>query len=281
MTRAFMRYCTRFEPPELPVIAFNDMTDLSHYLEVAIDAAFHAGKRTLAYWSAGVEVETKSDNTPVTIADREAEHIIRQRIQHAFPAHSIIGEEGGLEERENPVFKWIIDPIDGTKTFVRGVPLYGCLIGLEIEGAASVGVLYLPATDEMLYASLGGGAYLNGRKSRVSNVAKLEEATLVTTSSESCRRRGGAYDELAARVKLVRGWGDCYGYMMVATGRADIMLDAGMNVWDCAPMLPILQDAGGRFTDWAGSATIYGRDAVGSNGALHNAVLEVLRPDLR
>ncbi len=257
------------------------MTDLSKYLELAIDAAFHAGRRTLAYWSAGVEVETKSDNTPVTIADRDAELIIRERIKHAFPTHSIIGEEAGLEAGDNPDFKWIIDPIDGTKTFVRGVPLYGCLIGLEIEGTASVGVLYLPATDEMLYASLGSGAFLNGRRSRVSSTARLEEATLVTTSTESCRRRGGAYDDLAARVKLTRGWGDCYGYMMVATGRADLMLDAGMNVWDCAPMLPILQEAGGRFTDWAGTATIYGRDAVGSNGALHDAVLEVLRPDVR
>ena len=257
------------------------MTDLSTYLEVAIDAAFHAGKRTLAYFGAGVEVETKSDNTPVTIADREAELIIRQRIKHAFPTHSIIGEEAGLEAGDTPDFKWIIDPIDGTKTFVRGVPLYGCLIGLEIEGVASVGVLYLPATDEMLYASVGSGAYLNGRRSRVSSTARLEDATLVTTSSESCRKRGGAYDELSARVKLTRGWGDCYGYMMVATGRADIMLDAGMNVWDCAPMLPILSEAGGRFTDWAGSATIYGRDAVGSNGVLHDAVLEVLKPDVR
>ena len=256
------------------------MTDLSTYLEVAIDAAFHAGKRTLAYFSAGVDVETKPDNTPVTIADREAELIIRQRIKSAFPTHSILGEEAGLEAGDHPDFKWIIDPVDGTKTFVRGVPLYGCLIGLEIEGVASVGVLYLPATDEMLYASLGGGALLNGRRSRVSSVDTLEEATLLTTSSESCRKRGGAYDELAARVKLTRGWGDCYGYMMVATGRADIMLDAGMNVWDCAPMLPILTEAGGRFTDWAGSATIYGRDAVGSNGALHDAALEILRPDV-
>ena len=276
-----MLYLTGFERLALRVIASFAMTDLSKYLEVAIDAAFHAGKRTLAYWSAGVEVETKVDNTPVTIADREAELIIRERIKHAFPTHSIIGEEGGLEDGENPAFKWIIDPIDGTKTFVRGVPLYGCLIGLEIEGVASVGVLYLPATDEMLYASLGGGAFLNGRKSRVSSIAKLEEATLLTTSSESCRKRGGAYDDLAARVKLVRGWGDCYGYMLVATGRADIMLDAGMNVWDCAPMLPILKEAGGRFTDWAGNATIYGSDAVGSNGVLHEAVLEVLRPDVR
>ena len=256
------------------------MPGLTDYLEVAVDAAFHGGKRTLSYFGAGVTVETKADNTPVTIADRESEAVIRARIKQSFPTHSIVGEEGGIEDGDAN-FKWIIDPIDGTKTFVRGVPLYGVLVGLEVEGVASVGALYLPATDEMLYAAVGHGAFLNGRRARVSNVEKLEDATLLTTSSESCRKRGGAYDDLASRVKLVRGWGDCYGYMMVATGRADIMLDAGMNVWDCAPMLPILHEAGGRFTNWAGESTIYGSDAVGSNGALHDAALEVLKPDVR
>jgi histidinol-phosphatase len=252
------------------------VTSLNDYLEVAVNAALIGGKRTLAYFGADVTVETKADNTPVTIADREAEIAIRARIKSAFPHHSIVGEEGGLEDGV-PEFKWIIDPIDGTKSFIRGVPLYGVLIGLEIEGKASVGAVYLPATDEMLYAATGHGAFLNGRPAKVSQTKRLEDATLLTTSVESARRKSAAYDELAARVQLVRGWGDCYGYVMVATGRADIMLDAGMNVWDCAPMLPILEEAGGRFTDWAGNATIYGRDAFGTNGALHDDVLEILR----
>ncbi|NJK44347.1 MAG: histidinol-phosphatase [Pleurocapsa sp. SU_196_0] len=252
------------------------MTNLNEYLEVAVNAARIGGKRTLAYFGAGVTVETKADNTPVTIADREAEIAIRAQIKSAFPHHSIVGEEGGLEDGV-PEFKWIIDPIDGTKSFIRGVPLYGVLIGLEIEGKSSVGAVYLPATDEMLYAASGHGTFLNGRPVRVSNTKRLEDATLLTTSVESARRKSGAYDELASRVQLVRGWGDCYGYVMVATGRADIMLDAGMNVWDCAPMLPILEEAGGWFTDWAGNTTIYGRDAFGTNGALHDDVLEILR----
>jgi histidinol-phosphatase len=250
----------------------NSLTD---YLEVAVDAALLGGKRTLAYFNAGVAVETKADDTPVTIADREAELVIRQRLKTAFPHHSIVGEEGGLEDGV-PEFKWIIDPIDGTKSFIRGVPLYGVLIGLEIEGKASVGAVYLPATDEMLYGAVGHGAFLNGRRARVSSTAKLEDATLLVTSAESARKRGDAYDQLASRVKLVRGWGDCYGYVLVATGRADIMLDAGMNVWDCAPILPILEEAGGRFTDWTGNATIYGRDAFGTNGVLHDDVREIL-----
>lgn len=256
------------------------MADLTKYLEVAVEAAFLGGKRTLAYYGAGVTVETKSDQTPVTVADRESELVIRERIHRAFPTHSVVGEEGGLEAGDD-AFKWIIDPIDGTKTFIRGVPLYGVLVGLEVEGVASVGAVYLPATDEMLYGALGHGAFLNGRPARVSQTERLEDATLLVTSSESARKRGGAYDKLASSVNLVRGWGDCYGYVLVATGRADVMLDAGMNVWDCAPLLPILHEAGGRFTNWAGEPTIYGRDAVGTNGHLHDAVLEVLKSDVR
>jgi histidinol-phosphatase len=254
--------------------------DLKPFLDTAIEAAYAGGQRTLSYFGGGVEVMTKPDATPVTIADQEAEQIIRARIKRDFPTHTVQGEEGGLEQGD-PAFKWIIDPIDGTKTFIRGVPLYGVLIGVEIEGIASVGVVYLPATNEMLYAARGHGAHLNGRPARVSSTKTLDEATLLVTSAESARKRGGAYDQLSSRVKLVRGWGDCYGYVLLATGRADIMLDAGMNPWDCAPMLPILEEAGGRFTDWGGNATIYGRDAFGTNGHLHDEVLEILKSDVR
>ncbi len=252
------------------------MADLRAYLETCIEAAYLGGKRTLAYFNTGVTVETKTNDTPVTIADREAETVIRERIKRDYPSHSIIGEEAGLEIGDADM-RWIIDPLDGTKSFIRGVPLYGTLVALEIAGVASVGAVYLPVQNEMLYAAKGMGAYLNGRVARVSTTNNLAEATLLTTSSESCRKRGGQYDALAARVQLVRGWGDCYGYVMLATGRADIMLDAGMNVWDCAPMQPILEEAGGHFTTWAGEATIHGKDAVGTNAALHQEVLEFLK----
>jgi histidinol-phosphatase len=252
------------------------MPSLRDYLETCIEAAHLGGKRTLAYFNAGVEVETKENDTPVTIADREAEAVIRQRIKRDFPQASIIGEEGGNEDGD-PDVRFIIDPLDGTKSFIRGVPLYGTLVGLELGGVASVGAVYLPVQNEMLYAATGMGAFLNGRVARVSQVGTLAKATLLTTSSESCRKRGGQYDDLAARVGLVRGWGDCYGYVMVATGRAEIMLDAGMNVWDCAPLLPIMQEAGGHFSTWAGQATIHGRDAFGCNAALYPQVLEFLQ----
>jgi histidinol-phosphatase len=252
------------------------MLNLEPFLNVAIEAAFTGGKRTLAYFNAGVAVETKADNSPVTIADREAEATIRTIIKAHYPTHSILGEEEGATEGD-PDFRWIIDPLDGTKSFVRGVPLYGSLVGLEIEGEIKVGAVYMPALNELVTAASGLGCYWNGRKAQVSNISTLENATLLTTSSESCRKRGGAYDQLAGKMLLNRGWGDCYGYVLVATGRADVMLDAGMNPWDCAPILPILTEAGGRFSDWAGTTTIYGVDGVGTNGVLHEQVLEILK----
>jgi histidinol-phosphatase len=252
------------------------MLNLESFLNVAIEAAFTGGKRTLAYFNAGVNVETKADNTPVTVADRESEATIRAIIKAHYPTHSILGEEGGATEGD-PDFRWIIDPLDGTKSFVRGVPLYGTLVGLEIEGEVKVGAVYMPALDELVSAATGLGCYWNGRRASVSNTNKLETATLLTTSSESCRKRGGAYDKLARKMQLTRGWGDCYGYVLVATGRAEVMLDAGMNPWDCAPIVPILSEAGGMFSDWGGTTTIYGRDGLGTNGVLHDQVLEILQ----
>ena len=252
------------------------MPNLEELLTVAMDAAYTGGKRTLAYFNAGVNVETKADDTPVTIADREAEATIRAIIHAKYPTHSILGEEGGATDGD-PDYRWIIDPLDGTKSFVRGVPLYGTLVGLEVGGVPQVGAVYMPALNEMLSAATGLGCRWNGRPVRVSSVDKLEEATVSTTSSESTRKRGGMWDRLASQVKLTRGWSDVYGYALVATGRIEIMLDAAMNPWDCAPLLPIMQEAGGKFTDWNGAPTIHGRDAFATNGLLHDDVLEILR----
>ncbi len=253
---------------------------LQTLLDVAIDAAYLGGKRTLAYFNAGVVVETKSDQTPVTRADREAEEIIRSVIARHFPDHSILGEESG-EARGNPDYRWIIDPLDGTKSFIHGVPMYGTLIGIEVKGVASVGAMYLPATDEMISAATGLGCRWNSRVARVSNIARIEDATLCITSPISGMKRSDAFEKLAGRAKLVRGWSDCYGYALVATGRADIMLDPAMNLWDCAPLLPILTEAGGHFFDWAGKPTIHGKDAAATNGALYEQVTGVLKNEKR
>jgi histidinol-phosphatase len=249
---------------------------LSDLLSVAVDAAYAGGRRTLAYFNTAVEVETKADDTPVTCADREAEAIIKQIIHRHYPSHAILGEETGATPGDAD-YRWIIDPIDGTKTFIHGVPLYGVLIGVEVRGKASVGVIYMPAMDEMICAADGLGCQWNGRVGRVSTVDRLEDATLLTTSILQCQKRGKAFDILASRTKLQRSWGDCYGYALVATGRAEIMLDPQMNPWDCAPMLPILSEAGGKFSSWDGKSTIYGADAVAANEALFDQVVSILK----
>lgn len=247
-------------------------------LDVAVDAAYLGGRRTLAYFNTGVEVETKADSTPVTRADRESEELIRERIARFFPTHEVVGEEGGTKKGDSR-YRWIIDPIDGTKTFVHGVPFYGVLIGVEVEGEASVGVIYLPAFDEMVCAANGLGCLWNGRKAAVSKTAKLSDAVLLTTNVSSCMARSDAYGKLAASTKFNRTWGDCYGYALVATGRAEIMMDPAMNPWDCAPMLPIMREAGGHFATWEGEPSIYGRDSYACNDALNEQVVAVLKSE--
>jgi histidinol-phosphatase len=252
---------------------------LQDLLGVAIDAAYRGGKRTLAYFNTELAVETKSDRTPVTLADRESEQIIRDRIARSFPDHCILGEEQGEHAGADARHRWIIDPLDGTKSFIHGVPLYGTLVGLEIDGVASVGVVHLPALGEMLYAARGLGCRCNGRPVRVSSVDRLEDAAISCTSPLGAIKRSDAFERVASRARLVRGWGDCYGYYLVATGKIDVMLDPAMNLWDCAPMLPILQEAGGHFTDWSGNATIHGKDAVATNAALHEQVVAILKSE--
>ena len=253
---------------------------LHDLLAVATEAAYLGGRRTLAYFNSGIAVETKSDNTPVTRADRESEEVIRARILKTYPTHGILGEEGGAQAGD-AAYRWIIDPIDGTKTFICGVPFYGVLIGVEVYGKPAVGVCYLPAFDEMVSAATGLGCHWNGRPARVSTVSKLEDAALLTTSVTSASARSDAWEKLVARTKLQRTWGDCYGYVLVATGRADIMVDPQMNPWDCAPFAPIMEEAGGRFTTWDGTPTIWGKDAVASNAALHAQVIGITKNEQR
>ena len=249
--------------------------NLNELLSVAMDAAYLGGRQTLSYFNTGVQVERKGDNTPVTRADRECEKLIRATIQKHFPHHTLVGEEWESEIRD-PDYKWIIDPIDGTKTFIHGVPLYGVLIGVEIKGIASVGVIYMPALDEMVSAAKGLGCRWNGRFAHVSTQAVLSEAAVMSSSITHCLRRDGGFLELSRKTLLQRTWGDCYGYALVATGRADVMVDPGMKLWDCAAVMPVIEEAGGRFTTWGGKATIYGEDSVASNGLLHEEVLSIL-----
>ncbi|HEV7731459.1 MAG TPA: histidinol-phosphatase [Candidatus Binatia bacterium] len=250
---------------------------LAELLAVAQEAAWVGGRRTLAYFNTGTaNTEWKADTSPVTKADREAERLMRDLIGRAFPDHAILGEEEGETAGTAP-YRWILDPLDGTRTFVRGVPLYGTLVGLEAHGEPVVGVVYMPALDEMVSAAHGLGCRWNGRICRVSSTTTLDDALLCVTDERMARARSGAFDRLAATVPLQRTWADCYAYVLVATGRAEIAMDPIMNVWDCAALLPIVEEAGGRFTDWKGTRTIHGNESVATNGHLHSVVLEHLR----
>ena len=246
-------------------------------MEFAVDAAWHAGKITLRHFQSGVEVDAKSDDSPVTIADRDAEIKLREMIRTRYPNDGIEGEEFGREEGSSG-FRWLIDPIDGTRSFVQGVPLYGVLLAREGREGVDVGCVYLPALDEMIWAGNGEGCWWNGRRARVTETKSLSEACICFTSwvSFAANGRETQWNRLAEQVRLVRGWGDCYGHILVATGRADASFDPIMNPWDCGPLLPILREAGGTFTDWNGVPTVRGQDAFSTNGHLLQPILSDL-----
>jgi histidinol-phosphatase len=251
---------------------------LRSYLDFAVETAYLAGRLTLGCFQTGLEPEVKADASPVTAADRAAEVLIRQRIEARYPQHAIVGEEFGRAETEGATHRWFIDPIDGTKSFVRGVPLYAVLLGLEIEGTVEVGVAYFPALEEMLAAATGGGCFWNGRRARVSEVERLDQALVAFSDVASFEKHGwgAAWDRLQRATYHRAGWGDAYGYLLVATGRAEIMLDPIMNAWDCGPFPPILREAGGYFGDLRGNRTIHGGEALGTTERLLPQVLALI-----
>jgi len=239
--------------------------NLRPYLEFAVQTAYEAGRLTLGYFGTeAARPEFKTDDTPVTVADREAEKLIRGRIAARYPEHAVLGEEYGETTGPDSHHRWILDPIDGTKSFVRGVPLYGVLVGLEIEGACEVGVAYFPAIDEMVCAATGEGCYRNGRRTYVSTAQTLAQGMVSFTDVASFEEhgRGGAWQRVLSAAGGTRGWSDAYGHALVATGRVELMLDPIMNPWDCGPFPPILREAGGYFRDWSGHATLYAGEAM-------------------
>ena len=251
---------------------------LREFLDFLTETAYLAGRKTLAYYQTGVQADYKADRTPVTLADRAAEELIRARVEERYPGHAIIGEEFGIKETAGASHRWIIDPIDGTKSFIRGIPLYAVLIGLEIEGRVAAGAAYYPALDEMLAAADGLGCWWNGRPARVSATASLDRAWVSSTDSLSFDKTGkrDAWERLKRAAYHRGGWGDAYGYLLVATGRAEVMLDPIMEVWDCGPFPPILREAGGYFGDWHGNETIYAREGLATTQVLLPEVLDLL-----
>lgn len=262
-----------------------DSSALDDRLELARAAATEAGDLTLSYFRTDrFAIERKEDDSPVTIADREAEQLLREQVRRAFPRDAIVGEEFGHQEGDSG-FRWILDPIDGTKSFVSGVPLYGTLVGVEYQQRSIAGVIYIPALRECVYAAEGLGAwYVSGSDkptaARVSSRERLAEGLFLTSQIDlfDARDAGPVFRELQRRADVTRTWGDCYGYLLVATGRAEVMVDPVMKVWDAAALQPILEEAGGTFTDWRGNRTIYHGEGIATNRRVLEEVLEVTRP---
>lgn len=255
------------------------MPNYQEFLNFAVETAWQAGRLTLGYFQTDLKTDFKSDNTPVTEADRRAEELILGRIQEKYPGHNVVGEEHGISGDESASHRWFIDPIDGTRAFSRGVPLYSVLIGLEIDGHIRAGVSYFPALGEMLAAAEGLGCWWNGRPAKVSNVQRLQDGVLVHSDAGSFETFGRAkeWKRLKAASGFRAGWSDAYGYLLVATGRAELMLDPIMNVWDCAPFPVILKEAGGYFGDWQGNPTIYAEESLATTAEILPQVLSLIR----
>lgn len=251
--------------------------DLDKTLEVCLAAVYEAGRLTLAHFHNGVAAEFKDDDTPVTLADRAAEEAIRRRLEAEFPEHGIVGEEYG-STRAGAAQRWYIDPIDGTKSFVRGVPLYAVLLGLEVEGEVVVGAAYFPALDELVYARKGGGCFVNGRRCRVLDTGDLARAYMAFTDAASFARHGygDAFKRMLEATYHRPGWSDAYGHALVATGRIEVMLDPVLSAHDAAPFGIILPEAGGYFGDFAGRPGIHRSQGLSTTSALLPRVLEAL-----
>ncbi len=255
--------------------------DLHPYLEFVSEIAYRAGRITLGYFNAGVRPDYKADDTPVTAADRAAEIFIRAELEKKFPTHAILGEEYGETGPQGGSMRWIVDPIDGTKSFMRGIPMYAVLIGLEIDGVVKVGAAYYPGTDEMLCAAEGEGAWWNGRRAHVSDVSSLEKAWVCFTNIRNMSKYGrkSAWERIHSRAYAARGWSDAYGYLAVATGRAEVMLDPIMAIWDCGPFPVILKEAGGFFGSWDGRPGHLFNEALACNSIILPEVLGLLQEE--
>jgi myo-inositol-1(or 4)-monophosphatase len=226
--------------------------------------------------SPGLDVEFKSDESPVTATDKGAEQLLRSLIAKKFPTHGVIGEEFG-NDRPDAEFVWMLDPIDGTKSFISGVPLFGTLIALMHNGQPVLGAIHQPILRQLVLGD-GATATLNGRSIHVRPTAHLEEATFLTSDPLNPHKykNGAAYEALCRRMRLVRTWGDCYGYLLLATGWADVMCDPIMNPWDIQALIPIIRGAGGIITDWQGCDPVKAESIIAANATLHPQVIAAL-----
>ena len=258
-------------------------------LKIALRTAELAEENILKFYQNDVGVEWKADKTPVTIADKGTEELARKFWAKETPGFGVIGEEFGIESPDAE-YQWVIDPIDGTKSFIHGVPLFGTLIGLWHKNVPIASVIRLPAMKSAVWAVNGGGAFLDGREVRASKVSQLNDALVLsgTVNTMEDKGFGEGFTKLRRSARLHRGWGDCYGYYLVAAGRAEIMVDPVVSMWDIAPFPLLMKEAGGKFSTIDGktelfdasgkpTAPIYeGFTSVATNGLLHDVALEML-----
>ncbi len=246
-------------------------------MEAALEVARIASLVAMRYYKKTLDVEIKHDGSPVTLADRAAEQLAREWIHARFPADGILGEEFGETPGSNGR-RWILDPIDGTKSFVRGVPLWGTCVAVVEGDDVVAGAAAYPAVEEHIAAAPGEGCWHNDARCRVSAVGSLADATILCTDYRDfpSPARHTGWDRLSAASGISRGWGDCYGYMLVATGRAEVMVDPVLNLWDVPPFLPIIEEAGGVFTGWNGARSAFAGDAIATNAKLAKTVREIL-----
>lgn len=258
--------------------------EIDSRLRLAVDLARRGGQLTLPLFrSRAIAYDCKGDGSPVTEADLACERFLRAEIESAFPDDAIIGEE--YEQRQGASgYAWVLDPIDGTASFVRGVPLYGTLVAVMHGGRSVAGAIYLPAIDELVYAGRDLGAWYEspgaGRlPARVSSTPDAKNALLCLSPADYFRKAGtlDAMSAMAAGFGSTRGWGDCFGHLLVATGRADASVDPLVSIWDVAPAQVIIEEAGGRYSDWSGRSDIHSPHCLVSNGVVHEALLALAK----
>ena len=262
-----------------------DAAQLKDRLDLANRVALEAQTLILKlYQNEDLSIDLKQDASPVTEADKGAEMLIRNQLAEHFPDDGILGEEFGTKESQNG-FRWILDPIDGTKPFVHGVPLFGTLIGVEFEGRVVIGVARFPALNEVVYAAEGQGTWWQignaaPRRVTVSKTQDLSRAVFCFTEPQRFKKIGRpeVLEHLMSTCCMSRGWGDCYGHILVATGRADVMIDPELSAWDAAALVPIVREAGGSWLDWNGEESIYSGHGFSVNEGLKDEILNLLKP---
>jgi histidinol phosphatase-like enzyme (inositol monophosphatase family) len=256
-----------------------DAAERAEFVPFARELAAVAAAVIRPWFLSGTEVIEKADRTPVTVADRRAEEVMRALIEQRYPDHGVLGEEFG-ETRPEARYRWVLDPIDGTKSFVAHSFLFGTLIALLRDGRPLLGVIAHPLTGHVLVGTGDRTVLGDGREAHVRTCARLEDATVLTTDHHGVGRRhdGAAFEAVARRARMYRTWGDCHGYFLVSTGGADAMLDPIVGPWDILALVPVVEGAGGRITDWHGGDPVRGDSLVATaGGPFHDHLLAALR----